>query len=238
MTRVLSLFPILLLIVCGNALAEIDPHIQLFGRWDRRDVDRAVTVNSGSHIVAQFVGTDISARFDVAKNHTPFPTIAWKIDDQPWQAAELAASVQLASNLEAKPHLLTLFIQDLDEHQPRWSPPLTASATFMGLDVVGGKITDPPAAPKLKMEFLGDSITEGVIVHNVEPGKTTWPWRGDGRIAYPTQTAERLGAQWRQCGFGRKGSRTEAMAESPPPPMRSTSSTRVAPATTGRRMSS
>ncbi len=141
----------------------------------------------------------------MGKNHVPLPTIAWRIDDQPWQAAELAASVQLATSVELKPHTLTLFIQDLDEHQPRWSPPLTASATFLGLEVVGGRLLDPPAEPKLKMEFLGDSITEGVIVHNVEPGRTTWPWRGDGRIAYPTQTAERLGAQWRPVGFGAQG---------------------------------
>lgn len=205
MTRTLALCLIFLIVASNHALAAIDPHIQLFGRWDRRDPERAVTVNSGSHVVARFVGTDVAARFDVSKNQAPLPTIAWRIDKQPWQAGEVAASVQLAMNLEARPHTLTLFVQDLDEHQPRWSPPLTASAIFMGLDAVGGKIIDPPAEPKLKMEFLGDSITEGVIVHNVEPGKATWPWRGDGRVAYPTQTAERLGAQWRQCGFGAQG---------------------------------
>lgn len=30
-------------------------------------------------------------------------------------------------------------------------------------------------------------------------------WRTDGRRAYPSQTAELLGAEWRQVGFGRQG---------------------------------
>jgi lysophospholipase L1-like esterase len=187
-----------------TASAALDPHLQLYGRWDRRDADRAITVNSGSHIVARFAGTGATARFDVSKNRAPFPTIAWRIDDQPWKRGEVAESVELAKGLENKAHALMLFVQDLDEHQPRWSPPLTASVTFLGIDVAEGKLVDPPAEPKLKIEFLGDSITEGVLVHHRQPGKT-WPWLGDGRIAYPTQTAERLKAQWRQCGFGALG---------------------------------
>jgi lysophospholipase L1-like esterase len=55
------------------------------------------------------------------------------------------------------------------------------------------------------MEILGDSITEGVLVHPPRPGKETWPWRGDGRLAYSAQTAMRLDAEWRQVGFGRLG---------------------------------
>ena len=201
----LVLAAILILWPLHAALAAIDPQIQLYGRWDRRDADRAITVNSGSHIVARFEGAGASARFDVSKNKAPFPTLAWRIDDQPWQEAEVAATLELARGLEKGPHSLVLFVRDLDEHQPRWSPPLSASVTFLGLDLPEGKLLDPPAEPKLKIEFLGDSITEGVRVHNSEPGKTTWPWQGDGRVAYPTQTAERLGAQWRQCGFGRLG---------------------------------
>ena len=113
--------------------------------------------------------------------------------------------MKLAEGLKAGPHTLMLMARGMDEHQSRWSPPLVASLTFLGLDPAGGKLLDPLpewGKPKLKMEILGDSITEGVVVHGEREGKKTWPWRTDGRLAYSAQTAMRLGAEWRQVGFG------------------------------------
>ncbi len=184
------------------------------GRWDLRAPGRAVTVNSGSYLVARFDGSGITATFDTSRNRAPFPTLAWRVDDGEWQEAEVAASVTLASGLKRGDHELMLMVRDLDEHQPRWSEPLTASVTFLGL--TGARLLPPPAEPKLKMEFLGDSITEGVVVHPPRPGKESWPWRGDGRLAYSAQTALRLGAQWRQVGFGRLGVTIEGNGGVPP----------------------
>jgi len=194
-----------LALAAGAQGDRLDSRLRFYGRWDRRSPARAVTVNSGSHIVARFTGREATARFDVAANQPPLPTLVWRVDDGEWQEAEVAPALKLASGLKDGEHTLRLMVRDLDEHQSRWSPPLVASITFLGLDVPGGKLLEPPADPKLKLEFLGDSITEGVLVHPVRPGKETWPWRGDGRLAYSAQTALRLGAQWRQAGFGGLG---------------------------------
>jgi lysophospholipase L1-like esterase len=186
--------------------AQLSEHLRFYGRWDRRQADRAVTVNSGSHVVARFEGTGITARFDLSRNKDPIPTIAWRIDDAgEWREAEIAAAVELAKGLKPGPHTVTLFARGMDEHQPRWAEPLTASLTFLGFELAGGgKLLDPPAEPKLKLEFLGDSITEGVLVHPQETGKP-WPWLTDGPRAYSAVTAMKLGAQWRQVGFGAMG---------------------------------
>ena len=48
--------------------------------------------------------------------------------------------------------------------------------------------------PKRKIEFLGDSITEGVLVQAPREGKTTWAWQTDARQSYAAQTAMRLNA--------------------------------------------
>ncbi len=56
--------------------------------------------------------------------------------------------------------------------------------------------------PKLKIEFLGDSITEGVLVTAPRPGKETWAWQTDALHSYACQTAMALRASWRQVGFG------------------------------------
>ena len=53
-------------------------------------MDRAITVNTGSHVVATFSGTAVSARFDVSLNQTPNPTLAWRIDGGAWQEGEVA----------------------------------------------------------------------------------------------------------------------------------------------------
>lgn len=208
-TYAVALFAVLL---GSTALYAADPWVEsyrCFGRWDRRAPDRAVTVNSGSYILARFTGAGLSALFDVSANKPSFPTLAWRIDDGAWQEAEAAARVRLAEGLPAGMHTVMLMARGLDEHQQRWTKPLVASLTFLGFEAgPGGKLEaalpewDRPA---LSMEFLGDSITEGVLVQTDRPGRAGWAWRTDARLSYAGQTALALGAAWRQVGFGATG---------------------------------
>jgi len=183
--------------------------LRFFGRWDRRMPDRAVTINSGSYILAHFTGSELTALFDISANKPGVPTLAWRLDDGPWQEAEVAAKVALADHLAKGPHTLMLMARGLDEHQNRWTMPLVSSITFLGLEIsAGGKLLKPLPEwdkPKLKIEFLGDSITEGVLVQAPREGKTSWAWQTDARQSYAAQTAMRLKAAWRQVGFGATG---------------------------------
>lgn len=202
------------------AEATIDAKFQFAGRWDRRRPNRAITVNSGSHVIARFDASSIIARFDLTRNKAPMPTIAWKFDDDAqWRESEIAASVELGKDLKPGPHTLMLVVRGLDEHQPRWAEPLTASVTFMGFELSeNGKFLEPPPEPKLKIEFLGDSITEGVLVHQKQPGRQTWAWQTDGLQAWPAQTALKIGAAWRQVGFGAVGVTKPGSGGAPPAP--------------------
>ena len=179
--------------------------VHYYGRWDVR-TDRAITVNSGSHVGAVFTGTAISARFDVSVNMpSDMPTLAWQIDQGEWKEGDLAATVSLATGLAAGTHTVTLMARSMDENQSRWTPPLVSSTTFLGFTVTGGSL-QPSARPvRPKLEFLGDSITEGVAIWMSHNGQTRKCWRDDGRIAYASQTAQMLGAEWRQVGFGYLG---------------------------------
>src|SRR5688572_19831414 len=195
MTRRLLLALSLSLLPAYAHAAEpaIDVKVQFFGRWDRRQPDRAITVNGGSYAIARFDARSIGARFNLARNKPPLATIAWRIDDEvQWREAEIAAAMELEMDLTPGAHTIQLVVRGIDEHQPRWAEPLTASVTFLGFDLPnGGKLLDPPAEPKLRIEFLGDSITEGVLVHMKQPGREAWPWLTDGLRAYPAQTALR-----------------------------------------------
>jgi lysophospholipase L1-like esterase len=179
--------------------------IHYYGRWNRL-ADRAITVNAGSHVVARFTGTGVSARFDVTLNQAPNPTLTWRIDEaDDWQEGELAATMSLGTGLAAGTHEVTLMARGLNEFQARWAPPLVSSLTFLGFDVAGGALEMSPRPAQPKIELLGDSITEGVNLWPSRPGMDTPCWRGDGRLAYASQTAQALGAEWRQVGFGRQG---------------------------------
>ena len=200
-----------------SAISVSDPRLRLYGRWDRRDPTRAVTVNTGSYLQARFRGRGLAARFDLSRNRAPIPNVAWQLDGGDWREAEIAAELPLAEGLYARDHTLMLMVRGLDEHQSRWSAPLVASVTLLGLSLTeGARLLDPPAASGLRLEFLGDSITEGVLSHPERPGKTAWTWRTDGRAGYACQTALALGAQWRQCGFGRLGVLIEGNGGVPP----------------------
>jgi lysophospholipase L1-like esterase len=182
--------------------------LRLFGRWDLRMPDRAITVNGGSYILAHFTGPTVDALFDVLLNQPPLPTLAWCIDGGAWQESDMAAKVRLGDSLSAGAHTLQLMVRATDEHQRRWQAPLTGSVTFLGLDLPGGQLMAPLDEwdhPKLTIEFLGDSITEGVLVQAPRPGKTTKTWQTDALDSYSCQAALALGAQWRQVGFGGTG---------------------------------
>jgi lysophospholipase L1-like esterase len=187
--------------VDGGTVEEL---IHYYGRWNRLN-DRAITVNTGSHVVAEFSGTAVTARFDVSLNQTPNPTLAWQIDQGTWQEGELAATVPLGTGLTSGTHEVFLMVRGLNENQARWTPPLVSSITFQGFDITGGALVSSPRPVRPKIEFLGDSITEGINLWTTHNGQTTPCWRSDGRLAYASQTSQLLGAEWRQVGFGRQG---------------------------------
>jgi lysophospholipase L1-like esterase len=186
----------------GGSGAEESIHY--YGRWNRL-ADRAITVNTGSHVAARFTGTGISARFDISLNQIPTPTLAWRIDQAAWQEGELQANLSLGTGLAAGQHEIMLMVRGLNENQNRWAPPLVSSITFLGFTANGGAVAPSPRPARPTIEFLGDSITEGINVWVTHAGQATPCWRSDGRLAYASQAAQLLGAEWRQVGFGRQG---------------------------------
>jgi lysophospholipase L1-like esterase len=189
----------------GGAPVEL-ADFQLYGRWDVSKPGKAVTVNSGSHVTASFHGSGVSAKFDITSNTGNRPTVSFKIDGGDWVEKEIGATLELAANLSVADHTVALFVRGMNENEARWTPPLVASTTFLGFDVEGGNLVKTPRPERTKIEFLGDSITEGVALHSQGPqGQTTPNWRTDGPRGYAALTALALNAEWRQVGFGRQG---------------------------------
>ncbi len=178
------------------------------GRWNIQSGPRATTVNSGSYVIAQFTGTGITGKFDTSVNDSSdLPTVAWSVDGATtWSVAEVKSTLSMGSNLSSGTHTITLIARGLDENKNRWSPPLASSITFLGFDVTGGALVATPRPVQPKLEILGDSITEGVIVQGSSyMGHSGQCWKNDAVYSYPTQTGRALNADYRQVGFGYQG---------------------------------
>jgi hypothetical protein len=182
----------------GGALAQL----QFYGRWDLTTAGVAITVYSGAYVEAQFNGTGISARLDLSHSQSPVTTVEWQIDGGSWTETDVKATMQLATGLAPGMHDVVFMVRGTEELFNRWNPPVVASLNFLGFDVTGGALVPTARPQRLKMEFIGDSITEGVRVYM---NNATDPWHTNGRLAYPCLTAQVLGAEWHQVGFGHQG---------------------------------
>jgi lysophospholipase L1-like esterase len=177
--------------------------IRLLGRWDASGApERIVAVNPGSSFEFRYEGTNCVLHFDRSANKAPLPQL-WVEFDGEW-TKQVVDRDALALGEGAKPgrHQVWAVVKALDEHQPRWKPPLVASLTLTGIEVPDGKLLRPPRQRRLILEAIGDSITEGILVY--KEGKD-WPDKADSRFTYAFQTSEALGAEPRIIGFGAQG---------------------------------
>jgi hypothetical protein len=180
----------------GGAVATM----QFYGRWDFTG-GKAITVYSGSHVTARFQGTGVSARLDLSRSQNPVTTVTWQIDGGEWKEGDVKATMPLATGLAPGTHDVVFMARGMEELQNRWTPPVIAALSFTAFDVEGGALVPTARPNRTKIEFIGDSLTEGVRV--VPDG--TDPQHTNGRLAYPCLTAQALGAEWRQVGFGHQG---------------------------------
>jgi hypothetical protein len=162
-------------------------NLHFHGRWDLSSPTQAVTVNSGSYLQATFstAGSphSLMAMFDTSLNQDDVPNLTWQIDQEDWVEAVILPELKLAENLAPGKHTLTLMVRGMAEALPRWTAPRASSTTFLDLQLTGGELLPTPRPEAPKLEFLGDSITEGVRLFNDRPGKAGQAWRADARLA-------------------------------------------------------
>jgi lysophospholipase L1-like esterase len=195
------------------------PRLQWRGRW-AVNRGRALTVNTGSQLQARFSGERVVLRFDAGTYPHEPPQIWVRLDEHPWQAVEVQPTVELTPSPPHSSHRLQVVFKGAREWDNRWRAPLQTAVIVTGLGLPpGGELLEPPPRPELRLEFLGDSITEGVLAHRLDrPFPEAWPERSDGRLGYAFQTGERLGADARVVGFGRLGVTIEGNGGVPPAP--------------------
>jgi lysophospholipase L1-like esterase len=206
------------------AISAADPRIQYWGRWDMREAagKAAVTVNTGSTILIRFQGNGLTLHFGIRHYTEQFPTLWLQLDEQEWKVVRPAEELEVKVPAEpVKDHTLRVVVKGFREWENRWESPLVNSIEFKGITPgTSSLLLDPPTRPEKLVEYLGDSITEGILVLNSgDREKWTrdrWPDFSDGRRTWAYQSALLAGAEPRTTGFGRLGLTINAYGGVPP----------------------
>ncbi len=191
-------------------------NFHFIGHWDLSNaLQQAVTVNSGSRILCNFVSESVTGLFGTQGITSP-AQIYVRIDGGKLVRFTLtSASIDFAHGLSGGRHTFELDVKDVDERVNRWTPPLQAALIFKGLQLSpGGHLTRSPLPGKVRMEFYGDSITQGVRIDSMAIG----PDGSDGTKDYAFLVALAFNALHNQVGFGRQGVIRTGNGNVPPAP--------------------
>lgn len=135
--------------------------IRLTGRWDTSDPHCAVTTTTGAYIEFAFEGRMALARFDVFTNATPRLHLWIQLDGGDMIEAPIDSYLRIIAKNDGK-HICRIIYKGGTENDRRWFAPLTGKVSFIGVQVeapiaIGDDTRDI-------IEFVGDSITEGVLI--------------------------------------------------------------------------
>lgn len=184
--------------------------VRLTGRWARQ-ADRAVTTAPGSYLEFSFSGNMAVARFDTSLNMRPLLHLWIQLDGGDMTEAQIDEYIRVRANTPGV-HTCRIIFKSATEQSGRWYAPLTGAVCFLGVQ------TETPVAiapdPRPILEFVGDSITEGVLIdtdycegtHEAhETDQLNRPYQDDACATYAWLTAEALDCRPIIMGYGAVG---------------------------------
>lgn len=192
------------------------PSVRLTGRWHCNPGKGASTVCTGSSVDIAFRGEYALLLFDTSTNISPFPHLWMELDGNGRVEVPLGRILRVEAKGQGTHHLKVIFKSTV-ELQNRWKQPLQAVLRFRGVEVE--EDADLPLDKKPVIEFVGDSITEGILVDVDHCGFEDYNervYQDDACATYAWLTAEQLSMQPSLMGFGRIGVTVDANGGVPP----------------------
>ena len=199
--------------------------IRLTGRWDTTDPHAAVATATGSYIEFAFEGRMAVVRFDVLTNAHPRLHLWISLDGGDMFSAPIDSHLRILAKEEGK-HVCRIIYKGGTEQERRWYQPLTGKVSFIGVQTE--KPIPIPADDRKIIEFVGDSITEGVLIDVDFYDSTTDAispndqnnrcYQDDVCATYAWQTAQELDLRPVFMGYGAVGTTQTGMGKVPPAP--------------------
>lgn len=182
-----------------------DAAVRFTGRWEIGKI-AATTTAPGSMIEIAFTGKAAMLYFDMVMNVHPYPHVWISVDDGAKIEAPLSHVLRVEGTDEGN-HIIRVIYKSAVEIQHRWYQPLIGKVCFCGFEADGAGVL-PPDDKKI-IEFIGDSITEGVLIdamHKFEQfEQNNRPNQDDSTATYAYLTAMALGMKPVIMGYGSVG---------------------------------
>lgn len=182
------------------------PSVRLTGRWDTDNYGAAVTTAPGSMIELAFGGKCVVLHFDIDWNEHPYPHLYIIVDGGVKTEVPLDRYIRIECK-SGGTHVVNIIFKSAMEQQHRWFHPLVGKLTFLGYDAEKEAVL--PEDTRKVIEFIGDSITEGVLIDaflsDERIDQKNRPAQDDVTATYAYLTAVHLGLKPVIMGYGAVG---------------------------------
>lgn len=186
-----------------------DPAVRLTGRWSRTNAGLAVATTTGAYLEIAFRGEMALMHFDMNYAETPVPHLWIQVDDGAMTEAPVDRHMRIQASGRGN-HVVRVIFKSAVEAYHRWYAPLSGRVAFQGVDVEArGELAEDP---RPIIEFVGDSITEGILIDVDYSGTPAYSpevlnrvYQDDVCAAYAWLTAETLNLRPIIMGYGAVG---------------------------------
>ncbi len=187
-----------------------DERFCFIGRWAPVEAwgdNNMTTTAPGSRLVFSFAGEMVVMHFDTVFNQSPLPHLYISVDRGARVEVVLDKRIRIVAKGEG-PHTVEVILKSMVEMFPRWEQPLANKVSFSGAEAAEIVPLPRPRRRKKTIEFVGDSITEGVLIDEYDwypHGQYDRPWQDDVTATYAWQLADKLDWEPLFMGYGAVG---------------------------------
>lgn len=188
--------------------------IRYTGRW-RVNEKEAVSTANGNYFEFAFKGECAVLWFDVIQCKIPFPHIYISVDDGAKIEVSLDKFIRISA--EEGEHFVQVILKGSVETQHRWFAPVEAKVSLAGIEA--DKFIDLAEDNRKVIEFIGDSITEGISIvgyENYKKGSDDMVYWDDSTAGYAWLTAKTLNMRPVIMGYGCLGTTGRGGGNIPP----------------------
>jgi lysophospholipase L1-like esterase len=178
-------------------ISPADARIALVGRIDASNPARPRLAYPGTTIRFRFTGSAAAAAFVSDTENIYVEVVVDHGEPRVLHLSKGASEVVLATGLDNGPHTV-----EIVKRTETWQGILTFAGVRLAKD---GGLVDPPAAPRRKLLFIGDSVTCGAGVDNYPACPTDRHRASNAYDSYGMVLGRRLDAEVHLVGYGGRG---------------------------------
>ncbi len=183
-----------------------DPHIVYTGRFAAYD-NTALATAAGSRFAFAFEGKMAILHFRVELAQQPYAHLWIRVDNGARVEAPIDRYLRISADGDGR-HTVEVILKGMVEMIPRWYSPVTGGMRFGGVEA-DALVALPRRKKKKVIEFVGDSITEGVLIDapytQYAYDQFNRPVQDDITATYGWLCAEKLGLEPWMMGYGAVG---------------------------------